>query len=155
MKMLLIALVMLLVATFSQAVAQMPAKPPIKMGLWDLDRTSKTTRPDGNEGTTSHKFQTCVTESNWSTLVGPTAPGCTKTNEVWSTKSYDFDVACPTNPKTASIAIHFDNPETQHVILHVYATHEGTPVNIAQEVEGRWISATCGDVSTDRPAPVH
>jgi len=151
MKTLLTSMTTLLAATFFQA----PATPPMKMGLWENNTTAKIQQPDGTEKTTSQKTRICLTEANWLTLMGPTAKdACPKTNEVWSKNSYSFDLACSGKPKIGSAVIHFDSPETQHMTLDSYALPDGTPMKMHAESEDHWVSAACGDVSTEHPVVV-
>ena len=119
-----------------------------------MNGTSKVKQADGTEKSTPRTFQHCVTESNWLTMVGPTASGCSRTNEVSSGIGYTFDVSCPANPETASIRWNFENPKTQHITINAYSTHEGAKVNLTQEIEAHWVAASCGDVSPDRPVLV-
>lgn len=151
MKILLTSMTTLLAATFFQV----PTTPPMKMGLWEMNTTAKTQLPDGTEKTTAQKLRICITEANWLKLMGPTAKdACPKTNEVWSKNGYSFDVACSGKPKGASVAIHFDSLELQHGIIDVYSTPDGKPMKMHGEDESHWVSATCGDVSTEHPVVV-
>jgi hypothetical protein len=151
MKILLTSMTTLLAATFFQV----PATPPMKMGLWEMNGTSKVRQPDGTEKTTSQKLRICETESNWLRLMGPTAKeACPKTNEVWSKSGYSFDVACAGKPKMASVTIHFDSLELQHGAIDIYALPDGTPMKMHGEHEGHWVSEACGDVSTEHPVIV-
>jgi hypothetical protein len=150
MKILLTSMTTLLAATFFQV----PATPPMKMGLWENNTTATIQQPDGTEKTTSQKVRICLTEANWLTLMGPTAKdACPKTNEVWSKNGYSFDTACVGKPKTGSVAIHFDSLESQHGTIDIFSLG-GSPVKIHVESEGHWVSAACGDVSTEHPVIV-
>jgi hypothetical protein len=151
MKILLTSMTTLLAAAFFQA----PTTPPEKMGLWEENTTLKMQQPDGTDRITSQKLRICITPSNWLRLMGPTAKGaCPKTNELWSKNSYSFDVACAGKPKQASVAIHFDSPKSQHGGMDDYETPDGKPMKMHAEFEGHWVSAACGDVSTEDPVIV-
>jgi hypothetical protein len=137
------------------AMFQVPANPPMKLGLWEMKGTVKISQPHGTDKTMSRVIRNCFTPDNWLKLMGPTASGaCPKTNEAWSKDNYSFDVECSGKPKMASINIHFDNQETQHGIADVFTTPDGTPTKMHQEFEGRWVNAECGDVSPDHPVIV-
>jgi hypothetical protein len=151
MKILLTSMTTLLAAAFFQV----PTTPPMKMGLWEMNTTAKTQQPDGTDKTTSQKLRVCITEANWLKMIGPTAKdACPKTNELWSKNGYSFDVACAGKPKMASVAIHFDNPELQHGTIDFSALPNGTPMKMHGESEDHWVSAACGDVSTEHPVIV-
>jgi hypothetical protein len=146
MKILLASAATLLAATFFQA----PATPPMKMGLWESTSTAKVQQPDGTEKSTIRTYRNCVTETNWLTQMGPTAKeACPKANEVWTKDSYSFDVACQGKPKMASVSVHFDNLETQHIHLQIFAAPDGTPMKVDMGGETHWVSAACGDVPAD------
>ncbi len=119
----------------------------------DVENTTlKMQQPDGTDKTTSQKMRICITESNWLRLMGPTAKdACPKTNEVWSKNSYSFDVGCAGKPKQASVAIHFDSLESQHGSLDDYETPNGKPMKMHGQFKDHWVSAECGDVSTENP----
>ena len=91
----------LLLASSLAALAQAPTTPPMKLGLWQFDTTSKTqagTAPGEKSG--KRTVMSCITKNNWLTLLGPTASNaCPKTNEAWTGQSYRFDVQCPGKPK--------------------------------------------------------
>jgi len=151
MKILLMSMTTLLAAAFFQA----PTTPPMKMGLWEENATLKMQQPDGTDKTTSQKLRICTTESNWLRLMGPTAKdACPKTNEVWSKNGYSFDLACPGKPKQASVAIHFDSPESEHGSIDDYETPDGKPMKMHGEYEAHWVGAACGDVSSEYPVIV-
>jgi hypothetical protein len=150
MKILLTTATTLLAATFFQA----PTTAPMRMGLWEITTHYKTQQPDGTEKTSTRIFRNCTTETNWLKEMGPTAPNaCPKTNEVWSKNGYSFDVACPGKPKVASVSVHFDSPETEHVVMHMLPSPE-TPMKLDAEGDAHWVSASCGDVSPDHPVLV-
>jgi hypothetical protein len=148
MKILLTSMTTLLAAAFFQA----PSKPPMKMGLWESTTTSTMQQPDGTEKSTSTRHRNCVTESNWLKQMGPTArEACPKTNEVWSKDEYSFDVACSGKPKMATVSVHFDSPESQHLTIHFFTAPDGSPMKLDGQGETHWVSASCGDVSPDHP----
>ena len=137
------------------ALLQAPAKPPMKMGLWEENSTLKVPQPNGTDKTTSRVVRSCITPANWLELMGPTAQGaCPKTNEVWSNGDYSFDVACTGKPKEASVEVHFSDPESQYGSVDVYTSPEGAPAKMHGKFEGHWVSADCGDVSPDHPVLV-
>ena len=87
----------LLLMCTSLLLAQAPATPPMKIGLWQAEVSSTTghsTAPDGK--TNRRTVLSCVTPGNWLTLMGPTAKdACPKVDEVWTAHSYRFDLQCP------------------------------------------------------------
>ena len=151
MKVLLTSMTTLLAATLFQA----PSTPPLKMGLWESNSSTRVQQPDGTEKTTTSKHRNCATETNWLREMGPTAKeACPKINEVWSKDNYSFDVQCAGKPKMAMVAVHFDSLESQHLVIHLFATPDGTPMKMDGEGESHWVSASCGDVSPDHPVIV-
>jgi hypothetical protein len=138
------------------AAAQQPAKPPMKMGLWE----SKGVVSPGSDikGTPAgHELtiHNCVTPENWLKLMGPDGPGtCPKVNEVWTQDTYSFDIQCSGKPKMGSVSVHFIDPETQHVIVGISATPTGEPMNVQQEFDDHWLRDACGDVSPSQPVIV-
>jgi len=141
----------LLVAAMFQA----PAKPPVKMGLWESNGTTKMQMPDGTEKTTSSILRSCYTPTSWLKLMGPTAKeACPKINEVWSASDYSFDVQCSAKPKMAEVKVHFDSLEKDHGSMDFYAMPDGTPMKLHGDFESHWVSADCGDVSPDHPVLV-
>jgi hypothetical protein len=151
MKILMPFAATLLTTTLFQA----PTTPPMKLGLWEATVTSTVKQADGTDKTTSRLLRNCVTKENWLTLMGPTTKNaCPKANEVWTKDSYSFDVTCSGKPKTGTVTIHFDTPETEHGSLDISAMPDGTPVNMHVTFTDHWVSAACGDVSPDHPVVV-
>jgi hypothetical protein len=141
------------IATLIAAAAfQAPTKPPMKMGLWESTGTMKVRQPDGTSKEIQRITRDCRTPENWLTQMGPTAKeACPKANEVWTKDTYSFDVACAGKPKQASIIVHFDSPESEHVQFDDFVLPDGSPSNLHMEFSAHWVSAACGDVVPSHP----
>ena len=134
---------------------QAPSEPPMKMGLWETTLNVTMTTPDGSARTMTHVLRSCTTRDTWQAHLGPTsAEACPKTHEVWTKDSYSFDIACPGQPKDASVSVHFTTMEEQHIVVDTYRTPSGDPVKQHLDGMSHWTGADCGDVSPDRPVPV-
>jgi hypothetical protein len=134
----------------TSALAQVPTEPPMKMGLWEM--TSKT---DLAGKANIRTVRNCINQTNWLKMMGPTAKeACPKINEVWTASSYSFDVQCTGKPKFASINVHFDSPEDQHVSLDMLTTPDGAPLNLHHDLTGHWLGADCGNVEPGKPVVV-
>jgi hypothetical protein len=141
----------LLVATLLHA----PTTPPMKLGLWQSTGISTLKQADGTDKTTSRIMRNCVTKENWLTQLGPTAKNaCPKANEVWTKDSYSFDTACSGKPKTGTVTVHFDTPETEHGSLDISAMPDGSPFSMHANFTSHWVSSACGDVTPDHPVVV-
>lgn len=147
----LIPFAAILTATLFQA----PSTPPIKLGLWESTGGTTVKQADGTDKTTSRIMRHCVTKENWLTQMGPTGNhSCPKVNEVWTKDSYSFDTACSGKPKTGTVTVHFDTPETERVSIDILAMPDGAPLNMHAMFTDHWVSAACGDVLPNHPVVV-
>jgi hypothetical protein len=148
MKMMLMPIATLLTAGLFQA----PSTAPLKLGLWEATLTTHVKQADGTDKVSNRVTRSCMTNDNWLTLMGPTAKdACPKANEVWTKDSYSFDVACSGKPKMASVAIHFDTPETEKGTIDFFGMPDGSPFTMHGSFSSHWVGAECGDVAPGSP----
>ncbi len=133
------------------AVAQQPANPPMKMGLWEARGIVAPNAPSKQE----RIVRSCITPENWLKMMGPNGPGtCPKINEVWTKDSYSFDVQCSGKSKFASVSVRFIDMEREHIVIDMYSTPTGKPAKVHQEVDDHWVGESCGDLSPKSPVIV-
>ena len=127
----------------------------MKMGLWESKGIVSPGAPIKDTPANHERImRNCTTPDNWLKMMGPNGPGtCPKINEAWTKDTYSFDVQCSGKPKMASVSVHFIDPETDHVILDMFGTPSGD-AKVHQEIDAKWISEACGDVTPGHPVLV-
>ena len=135
---------------------QVPASPPIKMGLWQAEVANTAGSPTAPDGKPVRRtVMSCLTPTNWLTLMGPTAKdACPKVNEVWTEHSYRFELQCPGKPKMATVVVNFDDSQHEHTVIDLSAMPDGTAVPMHIEGQSHWVSSDCGNLSESNPVMV-
>ncbi len=140
---------------------QLPATPPMKMGLWETTSSmtmSGAQMPPGMAGAgQTMKARQCFTPETWAKALGASQrqQSCTRTHEVYTSNHYAFDLSCPNSGTTGHFDMTFDSKESGHATLHMSMNNNGNEMNVDSTIESHFISSDCGNVSPDRPQIVH
>jgi hypothetical protein len=155
MKMLLLAAPVLLGGAF--ALFQMPATPPMRMGLWETEAVTKMAMPDMPAGMPAMgprttKVRSCMTPETYQKYLGASASqkDCVRSNEVWSAHSYKFDIACNSGRMAGHAEIFFDSKEASHGVTHMEMKGPRS-MTVDATTTTKFISADCGAVSPEKP----
>lgn len=139
--------------------------PPVTMGLWQTDTTSKVT---GLENTPmagmagmmgrEHATQSCLTPDQWKRdIQGFNARqqhGCTLSNVHQDSHEVSFDEVCQTGrggTSTAHADILIDDQQHAHGTVLMKVTDENLPqpMNINVTMNSHYVGSDCGDVKPD------
>jgi hypothetical protein len=155
MKLLLASGVAVLVAAF-----QMPAEPPMKMGLWEITAVSKMQMADmpaamanmPGMGPRTTKIHACLTKENYEKAFaqgGPQAKNCTISNQSYSAGKYSFDMSCNEGKLTGHYDGVFESPTAGHATTHMQMN--GGKMTIDATTTSSFLSEDCAGVSPDKP----
>jgi hypothetical protein len=159
---------------FAGAIARaqdLPATPPVKMGLWESTITSTigglTIPPDvaarlqamGRPvpGSTPHTSvtQSCMTKEEWAKSIekmnNSNETKCTYTNRNFTSSKFSFDMSCASERGgvfTGHFEMLVDDDEHTHGSAHMKSEGgpNGNPLTIDTTLSTRYLSADCGDV---------
>jgi Protein of unknown function (DUF3617) len=140
---------------------QMPATPPMRMGLWEttsnFTMTGVQMPPGMATGNQTVKARQCFTPETWAKALGASQrqQSCTRSNEVYGANHYSFDVSCPNSGTTGHFDMTFESKESGHATLHMDMNNNGHAMSMNSTIESHFVSADCGNVSPDRPQMVH
>ena len=145
------------VAILSAALLQMPAKPPMKMGLWESTTTMTMKMPDmpnmpgGVPRTT--KVRSCMTPENYAKNFynSQQQKDCTRTNETWSGGKYTVDISCPAMNSKGHLEMNVSSMESGHGTMHMDMSPGGRSMSMDMTIDTHFVSADCGSVSPDKP----
>jgi hypothetical protein len=138
---------------------QMPAKPPMKMGLWEHNSTSTITDMKMPKGmTTLHtsiRSHMCVTpESYAKSFADPNISDCVRSNESWNGSAYTCDLSCKL--MTGHFDMHFDSAEAGHATMHLTKRPKFTGVLVIDfKIDMHFVSSDCGSVTPEHPEILH
>ncbi|MDQ2923978.1 MAG: DUF3617 domain-containing protein [Acidobacteriota bacterium] len=137
---------------------QMPATPPMKMGLWESTSTTKMSGADMPQGMTMPSFhatvRSCLTPESYARTLAASQrqKDCAPSNEVWTGKQFSFDIACKSGNTTGHFELTFDSKESGHAVMHMNMNpSKGRPMQMEMTSEMHFISSDCGSVSPDKP----
>jgi hypothetical protein len=160
MKILLASGIAVLYAAF-----QMPAEPPMKMGLWEITSTIKMNMPDmppamanmPGMGARTTKIHSCLTKENYEKTFsqqGPQAKNCTVSNQKFSGKTYSLDLSCNDGKMTGHVENTFDSPNSGHSKSHI-VMNGGQSITMDGDSTMTFLGADCGSVTPDKPQIMH
>jgi hypothetical protein len=128
---------------------KLPSTPPVKMGLWESTATS------ARGG--SYKTRSCFTNESYQKDMAKMPPGCTISNQAWTSHSFIADVACTMREATSTghIDVQFPDTETIHSTMNISMTAQGQTIPINFTTESHFISADCGDLAGGQSRAIH
>lgn len=144
-------------AVFAAVAVTQVAPPPIKMGLWQTEITTKTAGLEGNSGSDGPHVtikQSCMTAESWTkdllTMKNQQDADCTAPNMNLESHKFSYDQSCKADSYTTQV--HFemlvDGPEHMHGSASVKsagpAFPQGMQMNMA--LASHFLSSECGDV---------
>ncbi|HZL26738.1 MAG TPA: DUF3617 domain-containing protein [Acidobacteriaceae bacterium] len=147
-------------ASMLAAMFQMPATPPVKMGLWESSVAMKMSGADmppqmaGMGGRTTI-VRSCYTPESYAKAMSNSQGDCTRTHEVWGAKSWSFDLSCRSGQATGHFEMTFDSQESAHGSMHMTMNAGGHSMQTDSTMTMHYLGADCGKVSPDRPEIVH
>ena len=119
-----------------------------KVGLWESSVSVTAPGADRPQVVTNRHCMT-VAEVAGPALKAPPESGCTMQNTRTEGGTFSGDLVCTGQQKSSGhMTITYDGPEhyTGRMTLNTTA-QDGSPVVIDQTMEGRWIAASCGNVT--------
>jgi Protein of unknown function (DUF3617) len=168
---LLFALALCCLAGAAAKAQDLPATPPVKMGLWESSITTTiggiTIPPDvaarleamGRQvpGSTPHTTitQSCMTQDEWTKSIermnDSKETKCTYTNRSITSSKFSFDLSCASEHGgvfTGHFEMNVDNDEHTHGTAHMKGEMgpQGQPMTIDTTLTSHYLSANCGDV---------
>lgn len=149
-------------ASMLAAMFQMPATPPVKMGLWETSVAVKMSGADlppqmAGMAARTTTLRSCFTPESYAKAMAnnPQDRDCTRTNEVWGAKSWSFDMSCRSGQASGHFEVTFDSPESAHGSMHMSMNAGGHAMQTDSTMTMHYLGADCGKVSPDRPEIVH
>jgi hypothetical protein len=136
---------------------QMPATPPMKMGLWESTASIKMSGaampPGMSMPNMTTKVRVCMTPESYAKNLGASqrTKDCTRTNEVWGAKTFSFDLVCKGNGANGHFEITWDSKETSHATMHMVMNGGNHSMVTDSTMESHFVSTDCGNVSPDKP----
>ncbi len=148
----------------------LPATPPVKMGLWESSITSTiggiTIPPDvaarlqamGRPvpGITPHTTvtQSCMTKEEWAKSIekwNNNEAKCTYTNRDFTSQKFSFDMSCASEHGgvfTGHFEMLVDDDEHTHGTAHMKGEtgQAGQPMTIDTTLSSHYLGADCGDI---------
>jgi hypothetical protein len=155
MKMLVVVGASMLAAMF-----QMPATPPVKMGLWESSvamKMSGADLPPGMAGMANRTtvVRSCYTPESYAKAMANSQQGsCKRTNEVWSAKSWTFDMSCRSGQTSGHFEMFFDDKENAHGSMHMTMNAGAHAMQTDSTMTMHYLGADCGSVTADKPVIV-
>ena len=128
---------------------KLPATPPVKMGLWESTAT--------NARGGSFKTRSCFTNESYQKDMAKMPPGCTISNQTWTSHTFAADVACTMRDATSTghIDVQFPDTETIHSTITINMTMQGQTMPMNFTTDSHFVSADCGGLSGGQSQPVH
>ena len=138
------------------AMFQMPATPPIKMGLWESEVHLHMNMPNmpammQSMMNKTHHARTCMTPESYAKSIAAQQQqrkDCQFTNQVWAEKKYSFDMTCSNGKMLGHSEIMFDSDTAAHGTMHLDLGNGGTGDSTT---DLKWVGADCGSVTPDKP----
>ena len=75
-------------------------------------------------------------------------PGCTISNQTWTSHSFSADVACTMREATSTghVDVQFPDTETIHSTINISMTAQGQTMPISFTTDSHFVSSDCGDI---------
>lgn len=137
-----------------------------KVGLWKVTVTMQGMRasipeadraqlkamgvqmPNSRTITTQHCMTKAEVNSGALHAVQQPGSGCVLKNKMTSGQTYSADMVCNGEMKgRGRVSVSYDSPKHYIGKMTFAGTAHGRPANLANQFEGRWVSADCGGVS--------
>jgi hypothetical protein len=140
---------------------QMPATPPMKMGLWESVSTTKMSGMDMPQGMSmpnmTVKVRACMTPESYAKnlTASQRQTDCVRSHEVWTAKSFSLDISCKSGSATGHYEVTFDSPGSSHTVSHMTMNSGGHPMQMDMTSESHFVSSDCGAVTPDKPQITH
>jgi hypothetical protein len=144
-------------AVLAAVAVSQAAPPPVKMGLWQTEITTKTTTVEGNaggEGAHVTIKQSCMTSESWTkdllSVKNQENSECTQSNLNVDSHKLSYDESCKSDSYTTQV--HFemlvDGAEHMHGSASVKTTGPAFPqgMEMNMTLASRFLSSDCGDV---------
>jgi len=148
-------------ASMVAAMFQMPAAPPVKMGLWESSVTSKMSGEGlppqmAGMGNRITKVHSCYTPESYAKAMASNqqSKDCVRSNEVWGAKSWSFDLSCRGGQASGHFELAFDDTENAHGSMHMNMNAGGHAMQSDSTMKMHYLGADCGNVSPDKPVVV-
>ncbi len=127
---------------------KLPSTPPVKMGLWESTAT--------NGRGASYKSRSCFTTESYQTEMAKMPPGCTVSNQAWTSHSFTADVACTMQDATSTghVDVQFPDTQTIHSTINVSMTAQGQTMPINFTTDSHFVSSDCGDIPGGESRPI-
>ncbi len=149
----------LLLVALSAAMFQLPAKPPMKMGLWESEGIVHMTMPNapammaGMMNRPIH-VRSCMTPESYAKAMGSSqqiGKDCARTNEVFTGKGYSFDISCK-GKTTGHFEMTFDSDTAMHGTGHLDLSQgRASGATSDSTTTMKWVGPDCGGISPDKP----
>src|SRR3954452_18282701 len=104
---------------------QFPTTPPMRMGLWETTSTVKMSgaaMPQGmSMANMTTKVRSCLTPESYARALGNSErqKDCVRSNEVWTSNHFAFDLACKSGGATGHFDMTFESKESGHGVMHL------------------------------------
>ncbi len=145
-------------ASMLAAMFQMPAAPPVKMGLWESSVTSKMSGEGlppqmATMGNRITKVHSCYTPESYAKAMANNQQqkDCVRSNEVWTPKSWSFDMSCRSGQSTGHFVMNFDDGENAHGSMQLNMNAGGRAMQMDSTMNMHYLGADCGKVTPDKP----
>jgi Protein of unknown function (DUF3617) len=146
-------------ASMLAAMFQMPATPPVKMGLWEGSVAMKMSGADlpagmAGIGNRTTVVRSCYTPESYAKAMANSQQqkDCVRSNEVWGAKSWSFDMSCRSGQTKGHFEMNFDSTEAAHGSMHMTMNPgSGHPMEMDTTMTMHYLGADCGNVSPDKP----
>lgn len=145
------------VALMYAAMFQMPATPPMKMGLWES--TSQIHMEMGSMPSFMAKMmnrtyhvKSCVTPESyqkWMVSFNQQQKACVRSNEVYADHKYTADTTCNDGRMTSHTEMFIDSDTSIHGTTHINMTDHGATGDSTTTTT--WLGADCGSISPEKP----
>lgn len=128
---------------------KLPSTPPVKMGLWE------TTAANGRGA--SYRTRSCFTNESYQRDMAKLPPGCTVSNQTWTSHSFTADVACTMRDATSNghIDVQFPDTETIHSTMSISMTAQGQTIPISFTTDSHFVGSDCGGIAGGESRIVH
>lgn len=146
-------------AVLLAAMFQMPATPPMKMGLWEsitvmsmkMANAPANMPPMGSPRTTVTR--SCLTPENYARNFynNPQQKDCKRTNEAWTGSKVSFDIACPARNASGHFEMTFAGAEAGHGTMHMEVNRSEHPITMDMTYDTHFVGADCGSVTPGEP----
>jgi len=144
----------------SAAMYQLPATPPMKMGLWETTSSMKMSMPGMNmpagAGGRTTTVRACLTPERYAQDLATSQQqhDCTVTNQSFGAGTYSFDIACPRGNAKGHFEMKWEG-DTGHGTMHMDMTAGDRAMSMDNTMTTKYLGADCGAVKPGTPQVVH